>query len=274
MTGTASASALAGVPDLSRLITRRERIRLPIWCYAILASVAGTAYSFKTLYATAESREQFADGIGKNPALAVLYGRPFDLTTIGGLTTWRMGVFGALLLAIMSIVTVNRHTRAEEEAGRFELVATKTGRLRWAAAHLAYPLLGSALLLVAAGAGAGLAHGARSGDLGAQLAQLIGAALIQVTAVWVVVGLTVAAFGLAPQATAYVGWIAVGICILFQELGPILGLSHWITDISPFAQVPRAPGVAIAAEPLLVMTAIAAVLLVLGLIGFRRRDVG
>ena len=537
---TASASVMAGVPDLTKLITRRERIRLPIWCYAILASVGGTAYSFKTLYATAESREQFADGIGKNPALAVLYGRPFDLTTIGGLTSWRMGVFGALLLAIMSIVTVNRHTRAEEEAGRFELIgagavgrhaplvavlrvvlgtqfalgaivglvlvvlgqpasgsfllgfsiasggwvfagvaaitvqltdfgrsaaglaftvlgaaclvraigdgsgatgamwltwlsplgwseqtepyagdrwwvlallaaatagliaiafriavrrdlgsgifparpgpasaatllrsvsalswrmqrgnllgwaiglllggavlgsiadsvgellgssdrvqqlfermggqsaienaylasamniigiivacyaiqttarlraeetggrlepllATGTGRLRWAASHLVYPLLGSALLLVVAGAGAGLAHGARSGDLGTQLAQLIGAALIQVVAVWVVVGLTVAAYGLAPQATAYVGWIAVGVCILFQELGPILELSHWITDISPFAQVPRAPGVAIAAEPLLVMTAIGAVLVVLGLVGFRRRDVG
>ena len=536
----ASANALAGVPDLTKLITRRERIRLPIWCYAILASVGGTAYSFKTLYATADSRQQFADGIGKNPALAVLYGKPFDLTTIGGLTTWRMGVFGAVLLAIMSIVTVNRHTRAEEEAGRFELVgagavgrhapliavlrvvlstqlalgvivgfvlvvlgqpaagsfllglsitgggwffagvaaitvqltdfgrsaaglaftvlgaaylvraigdgsgangptwltwlsplgwteqtqpyagdrwwvlalllaatavlvavafriaarrdlgsgvfparpgpatgatllrsvnalswrmqrgnllgwaiglliggavlgsiadsigqllgsservqqlfqrmggqsgivnaylaatmnilgliaacyaiqttarlraeetsgrlepllATPTGRLRWAAGHLAYPLLGSALLLALAGAGAGLAHGARSGDLGTQLAQLIGAGLTQVTAVWVVVGLTVAAFGFLSQATAYVGWIAVGVCILLQELGPILKLSHWITDISPFSQVPRTPGVAIAAEPLLVTTAIGAALLVLGLLGFRRRDVG
>lgn len=50
-----SASAMAGVPDLTKLITRRERIRLPIWCYATLASVGGTAYSFKSLYATAAS---------------------------------------------------------------------------------------------------------------------------------------------------------------------------------------------------------------------------
>jgi ABC-2 type transport system permease protein len=535
-----TAPALAGVPDLTKLIMRRERIRLPVWCYALLASVGGTAYSFKTLYSTAESRQQFADGIGKDPALAVLYGKPFDLTTIGGLTTWRMGVFGAALLAVMSIITVNRHTRAEEEAGRFELVgagavgrhapliavlrvvlgaqlalgviiglvlvllgepasgsfllglsiaaggwifagvaaitvqltdfgrsagglaftvlgaaylvravgdgsggngptwltwlsplgwseqtqpyagdrwwvlallvagtaaliavafriagrrdlgggvfparpgparagallrsvsalsarmqrgsllgwaiglligsavlgsiadsigellgssarvqqlfermggqsgienaylaaamniiglivacyaiqttarlraeetsgrlepllATSTGRVRWALSHLAYPLLGSALLLVIAGAGAGFAHGGRSGDLGTQLGQLVGAGLIQVTAVWVVVGLTVLAFGFAPQATAYVGWIAVGVCILLQELGPILKLSHWITDISPFSQVPRAPGVAVAAEPLLIMTALGAALLVLGLIGLRRRDIG
>jgi ABC-2 type transport system permease protein len=535
-----SATGLAGVPVLTRLITGRERIRLPIWCYALIASVGGTAYSFKTLYATAESRRLFAEGIGRNPALAVLYGKPFDLTTIGGLTSWRMGVFGALLLAIMSIVTVNRHTRAEEEAGRYELIgagavgrhapliavlrfvigaqcaigaviglvlvvvgepasgsfllgfsmasggwvfagvaaitaqltdfgrsaaglaftalggaylvraigdesgangptlltwlsplgwteqtqpyagdrwwvlapaaagtaallavafrlaarrdlgsgivparpgparggellrsvsalsarlqrgnllgwaiglllggavlgsiadsigellgssarvqqlfermggqhgienaylaaamniiglvvacyaiqttvrlrteetsgrlepllATATGRLRWAASHLAYPLLGSALLLLIAGAGAGLAHGGRSGELGSQLVQLMGAGLIQVTAVWVVVGLTVAAYGFAPRATAYVGWTAVGVCVLLQELGPILKLSHWITDVSPFAQVPRAPGVAVAAQPLLVMTVLAAVLLALGLGGLRRRDIG
>jgi ABC-2 type transport system permease protein len=92
--------------------------------------------------------------------------------------------------------------------------------------------------------------------------------------VWVVVGLTVAAYGFAPRASAYVGWIAVGVCILLQELGPILKLSHWITDISPFAQVPRAPGVAVGAEPLLIMTALGAALLALGLAGLRRRDIG
>jgi ABC-2 type transport system permease protein len=194
------------------------------------------------------------------------------------------GIENAYLASVLNIVGVvvacyaiqtTARLRTEETSGRLEpVLATKTGRLRWAASHLVYPLLGSALLLVTAGAGAGLAHGARSGGLGTQLAQLIGAALIQVPAVWVVVGVAVAAYGLAPRATAYVGWIAVGVCILLQELGPIFELSHWITDISPFAQVPRVPGVAIAAQPLLVMTAIGAALVVLGLVGFRRRDVG
>ncbi len=184
-----------------------------------------------------------------------------------------MNIIG-LIVACSAIQTTAR-LRTEEAGGRLEpLLATSTSRLRWAASHLAYPLLGSALLLVIAGAGAGFAHGGRSGDLGAQLAQLVGAGLIQVTAVWVVVGLTVLAFGFVPQATSYVGWIAVGVCILLQELGPILKLSHWVTDISPFSQVPRAPGVAVAAEPLLVLTGVGAALLVVGLIAFRRRDIG
>jgi len=177
-------------------------------------------------------------------------------------------------VACYAIATTTR-LRAEETNGRLEpLLATGIGRLRWAASHLVYPVLGSALLLALSGFGVGLAHGARSGGLGTQLARLVGAGLIEVPAVWVLVGLTVAVYGLAPAAAGYVGWSAVGVCILLQELGPILKLSHWITDISPFAQVPRAPGVPIPMQPLLIMTALGAALLAVGLAGFRRRDVG
>jgi ABC-2 type transport system permease protein len=533
-------AATAGVPELGKLIVRRERIRLPIWCYALLASVGGTAYSFRRLYPTPQARVQFAATAGKSPALDVLYGKPSDLTSLGGLTAWRMGVFGALLLAVLSIVTVVRHTRAEEEAGRFELVGagavgrhapliavlrvvlgtelalglligavsialgtavsgaflfglgmaacgwffagvtaitvqltdfgrsagglaflvlgvayllralgagsggsgaawltwlspigwveqaqpfagdrwwvpllnlagtvvlvalafrlarardlgggifparpgparaaaylrsvgalgwrmqrggligwgvglllfgavlgaiadsiaeilgtsaqahdiiermggqsgivdaylascmnilglvvaffaigatvrlrteetsgraeplltTGTARTRWAASHLVYPVLGSAVLLALGGAAAGLAHGGRAGHLDRQLAELVWAGLIQLPAVWVAVGLTVAVFGFFPRATAAVGWSFVGLCILLQELGPLVRLNHWITDLSPFAAVPRAPGVAIPAQPLLVMASLGAVLTAAGLIGLRRRDVG
>jgi len=530
-------AGMAGVSELAGLVTRRERIRLPIWCYALLASVGGTAYSFRQLYPTPASRVEFAATVGTDPALDVLYGKPFDLTSIGGLTAWRMGVFGSLLLAVMSIVTVVRHTRAEEEAGRFEFVgagavgrhapliavlrtvlavqlvlgvlvgavltafgtgasgafllglalaacgwffaavaaitvqltdfgrsagglaftvlgaayllrcfgagtnagwlswlspvgwteqaqafagdrwwvpalgavgtavlvgiafrlaaardlgggifparpgpaagawslrsvgalgwrlhranligwgiglllfsavlgaiadsivelvgtsrqadeiiqrmggqhgivqaylascmnilglvvafyavlttvrlraeetsgrvepvlATKTGRVRWAVSHLAYPVVGSALLLALSGLAAGLAHGGRSGDLGRQSAELVWAGLIQLPAVWVAVGLTVAVYGYFPRATGAVGWSFVGLCILVQELGPLFRLSHWVTDVSPFTAVPRAPGVAIPAEPLLVTAAVGLALTTAGLIGLRRRDIG
>ena len=121
---------------------------------------------------------------------------------------------------------------------------------------------------------AGLAHGGRSGDVGRPLAELVWAGLIQLPAVWVAVGLTVAVYGFFPRAAAAVGWSFLGLCILLQELGPLLRLSHWITDVSPFAAVPRAPGVAIPAEPLLVTAGLGLVLTAAGLIGLRRRDIG
>lgn len=184
-----------------------------------------------------------------------------------------MNILG-IVVACYAVQTTLR-LRTEEAGGRLEpILATGTARLRWAASHLLYPVAGSALLLGLCGLGVGLVNGARTGRLADQLAQSASAGLIQVTAVWVLVGLTLAVYGLAPRAAAAVGWSAVAVCVLLQELGPILELGHWITDVSPFDQVPRAPGVAISEQPLLIMTAVAVTLCALGLAAFRRRDLG
>src|SRR5262245_2461364 len=116
-------SAYTGVGELSRLDARRDRLRLPIWVYVIAALIASTAYSFKDLYHTVESRVAFGDTIKSNSALIAIDGRLFDSTTTGGLTAWRFGGIAAVVAAMMAILTVVRHTRAEEDAGRTELVS-------------------------------------------------------------------------------------------------------------------------------------------------------
>ena len=45
-------------------------------------------------------------------------------------------------------------------------------------------------------------------------------------------------------------------------------------DISPFSHVPRLPGSAVSATPLIWMAAVAVALAVAGLAGLRRRDLG
>ena len=72
-----------------------------------------------------------------------------------------------------------------------------SGRLRWAASHLVFALLGTALLLAAAGAAGGLAYGAQVHDVGGQFGRVLGAALVQLPATWVLAGLGVALIGLA-----------------------------------------------------------------------------
>ncbi len=112
-----------GTGTLAKLSARRDRIRLPVWVYAIVALVASTAYAFKGLYTTVAQRIEFADQIRANGALVAVTGRIFDDTTIGGLTAWRFGGFASVLAALMSVLTVVRHTRAEEDSGRTELVS-------------------------------------------------------------------------------------------------------------------------------------------------------
>jgi ABC-2 type transport system permease protein len=116
-------STLAGTGPLAKLAGRRDRVMLPAWIYVLTALVAGTAYSFRSLYPTAAGRAEFVATAGHNPALLSLYG-PLYGNSIGSLTAWRYGAFAALGAALMSIFIVVRHTRADEETGRLELVGS------------------------------------------------------------------------------------------------------------------------------------------------------
>lgn len=162
---------------------------------------------------------------------------------------------------------------SSEEAGqRAEpVLATATSRMRWLLSHLIFALLGPAVALLAAGLGAGLVHGARTGDITGQLPRVLAGALVQVPAVWVLTGITIAVFGLIPRLTA-LAWGALVLFVLLGEFGSLLGLDHRVLEVSPFSHLPHLPGGAVSAAPLLWLLATAAVLIVAGALRFRRRD--
>ncbi|GAA1827785.1 exporter of polyketide antibiotics [Luedemannella flava] len=183
-----------------------------------------------------------------------------------------LGITGLVVAAYTVQATLR--LRGEEAAGRLEpLLATRTRRVQWALSHLAFAVVGTALLLAVAGAAGGLAYGSQIGDVGGQTWALLGAALVQAPAAWVLAGIGAALFGLAPR-FAGLTWAALVLCLLVLEIGEILGLSQWIVDASPFAHVPKLPGAAFTAAPLLWLTVAAAGLATAGLTAFRRRDIG
>lgn len=193
----------------------------------------------------------------------------------GLLDAYLAAVFGIVgLVAAAYSIQATLRLRAEESAGRLEpLLATRTDRLRWAGSHLLFALLGTALLLAVAGVGAGVAYGAAVHDIGGQVPRMLGDALVQLPATWVLTGLGVALFGLAPRLTTLT-WAGLGGCFLLLEVGALVGLNHWAIDMSPFAHVPKLPGSPFTVTPLLWLLAVAAALTAAGLAGFRRRDVG
>jgi ABC-2 type transport system permease protein len=120
---------LAGTGALARLAFRRDRVMLPAWVYVITAAIASNSYSLNKLYPTVAARADLAASGGRNPALVFLYGR-FWGDSLGAVSAWRYGVWAAIFAALMSIFLVIRHTRADEEAGRLELVGSAAvGRL-------------------------------------------------------------------------------------------------------------------------------------------------
>jgi ABC-2 type transport system permease protein len=178
-------------------------------------------------------------------------------------------MMGMVASAFAVSLTLRLH---QEESGlRAETtLAGAVSRTRWLASHLVAALLGSAVAMLAAGVTAGLLYGAAADDVGGKLAMVVGAAAVQLPAVWLASAVAVGLFGLAPRFTP----VAWGILIAFIALyliGSLAGYPQWVLDLEPFAHVPRV-GSDFTFVPLLWLLAVDAALITLGAMAFRRRD--
>jgi ABC-2 type transport system permease protein len=189
-------------------------------------------------------------------------------TRLGGTSEITGAYFGAVggmlgLIAAGYGVQATLRLRDEEVAGHAETLLTDSvGRLRWVAGHLVFALLGPAVALAVAGLGEGLVHGDVTG--------LIGGALAELPAVWVLTAVAVLLFGVLPRASA-LAWGPLAICVLMLLVGQTLRLDQWVLDVSPFTHISHLPTVN--AAPLVVLTLVSIAVGAAGLASFRRRDV-
>src|ERR1700761_2617448 len=139
---------LTGTGALVRLALRRDRVMLPAWVYVVVGGVAANAYTFAKLYKAASSRAALVASGESNPALLFLYGR-LNGDSVGALTAWRYGVWGALFAVLMSVFLVIRHTRGDEETGRLELIGSaRVGRQAPLASAIAVAAAANIILTV------------------------------------------------------------------------------------------------------------------------------
>lgn len=165
-----------GTWTLLKLALRRDRIRLPVWIISIVGLTLMIAMSFPDIYPTADERQARA-ALMLNPATLALAGPGHGLEdyTFGAMMTNEMLGFTAIVVALMSILLVVRHTRSEEESGSAELVrANAVGRYAQLTAAVKEVVLANILIAVLIGAGLG-ALGVES--MGWEGSLLYGAAL-------------------------------------------------------------------------------------------------
>jgi ABC-2 type transport system permease protein len=176
------------------------------------------------------SRVQAAAASNNTASLVALYGRVYDPASLGALAMLKMSGLGAALVAVLAILIVVRHTRAEEEAGRLELLgATVVGRYA--------PV--TAALLVALGSNLVLGLLTTLGLLGAGLPA---AGSVAFGLGWAGVGIAFAAIAavaaqLISGARAAIG-IAVatlGLAYLLRAVGDTAGADgpSWLSWLSP-----------------------------------------
>ena len=134
-------------------------------------------------------------------------------------------------------------------------------------------VIGSAVVLAAFGLPAGLTYGLSTGNVGYELPRVLVAALAYLPAVLVVVGITMALYGLVSR-LSFVSWGALGAFILVELIGETLQVSQSILNISPFNHVPTVLVSGVSLMPLVSLTFVALVLTIVGLVGFQRRSIG
>ncbi|MFG2330075.1 ABC transporter permease [Streptomyces sp. NPDC048604] len=175
-----------------------------------------------------------------------------------------VGLFG--MMAGLFVVGSVLRLHSEETSQRAEpLLAGALGRLRWACGHLVVAFGGAALIMTLAAVGLYASYGKDFGPI-------LGAALAQLPAIWVLGGLAVLLWGASPK-TAPAAWGAAGLVLLLGWIGPALNLPQAALNLSPFGHLPKLPGPDLTWSPLLALTAIAAALTTTGLWRLRHRDV-
>lgn len=113
---------------LVRFRLRRERIITPVWVLVIAASVLFVAAALADTYGTHDLRVSVIGVIGTDPTVLALRGAP-DGASAGSFFMMEIGSYLLLLAAFMNTFLAVRHTRADEEQGRSDLVvATRAGR--------------------------------------------------------------------------------------------------------------------------------------------------
>jgi ABC-2 type transport system permease protein len=269
---TGSSGPRTGTGTLVRFMLRRDRVKLPGWVGGLGLFVVYIGAALPTI---APTEDDLAAAV---PLLEQPVGRMFTGPAFGMDDPTYERFFAAgyapylfLLAALMNIMLVTRHTRAEEQTGRAELVrANVVGRDAPLTAALLVAAVTNALAaLVVTGLAVGNGF-ATSGSLLVGLATgLTGMAFAGVTAVTVQLSEN-------SRAAAGSAGAVLGLAFLLRALGDMAAVGgsalSWASPLGWAAQT--APYVHDRWLPLLLLVVLAAIGVVLGFVLQGRRDFG
>jgi ABC-2 type transport system permease protein len=267
--------------SLTRLLLAqlaRDRWTSPIWILGIAALGMAAASAVATEFADATDRTAIIVVASINPAFLFLRGTP-DGTGIGAVVFFQAFSFMAVLAGLMSTFLVVRHSRADEELDRAEMItSTPVGRTAPLAATILLGTLANAVLALL------VVAGFIAGGLAPRGAAVAGLAVGAVG--FVFVGIAAVVAQLVPTGRAANGTAAalVGLAFVVRGIGDALGEpsadllrveSSWLSWLSPIGWAQRSrpfsdadPG------PFLGLVAVALLLVATALVLRSNRDLG
>jgi ABC-2 type transport system permease protein len=234
--GATAGNPLAGTGLLIRFNLRRDRVRLPVWVLALTLGTVSSVFDFERSYSSAADRRSIAEAMS-SPAARAMSGPAHYLSdyTYGSMTGHQLLGFMTVLVAIMSVLTVTRHTRTEEETYRAELVrSTVVGRHAYLTAALSVAVIANtvlALLLWFSLAGLGMESVTSGGSL------LYGAANAAVGIVFAAVTAVTAQITAHSRGASGTAFAVLGLAYVLRALGDVG--NNWVAWLSPIGWAQR-----------------------------------
>lgn len=176
----------------------------------------------------------------------------------------------SIMSAVPTVMTMTK-LRGEEKKDRIEHLAGRAvSRPRLLGGYLLLSLLAGFVMLSLSALGLWGA-GAAGMEEEFKLGTIYGAVLAYYPALFAMIGLTVFLIGFFPKFTPLI-WMYIIYSFFVLYLGGLMQFPEWVGNLSPFGHIPEVPLEKITFLPLFLLSAMAVVLVLLGFIGFRRRD--
>ncbi|MGZ4249710.1 MAG: ABC transporter permease [Solirubrobacteraceae bacterium] len=270
--GSAGASRTAWTvrATVARRTLRDGRARTIAFAYVFAAVAYIQPISYRHTYPTIADRVSFARAFGSNKAVVLFYGKAYDLLTVGGYSAWRVGGTLSLFGAVFGLLAAVRALRAEEDAGRTELVlAGIVGRR--AAYASAMTAIGAATMLLGVAALIGCIAGGLALGGSAYLA------LAVITPVLVFVGVGAVTSQLAPsrRMALELGGAVLAAAFLLRVIADTSSGAGWLRWLTPLGWAEELRPFT-GAQPLVLVLPLAAtlVLIAAAMQVALRRDIG
>ena len=264
-------SGLVGTGDMARLALRRDRVWAPSWVLAVVVMCGYMVAGISIAYPTDRDLGAIVSFV-QGPAGTIMSGPGYGLDepTHASVFAAVYGLYVFILAAFMNVLLVVRHTRADEESGRTELLrAGVVSRHASLAAVGATAVLADVVLAV-------LIAAALSGPFGVAGAVLFGVSVGSVGLAFAGIAAVVVQVSESTRMATGLGSAVIGIAVVVRGAGDVLGENgsplSWFSPLA-WAQQTRV-FVDPRAWPLLPCVALAAVCFAAGAMLQGRRDVG
>jgi ABC-2 type transport system permease protein len=145
-------SPLTGTGPLLRTSIRHDGRLLAPWILFATALSVSSVLVYPWIFPSVQARAGLAAAVGSNPALGLIFGPAYNLATTDGFNSWRSLALGGLLAGLGVIFAITRATRAQEDSGQAELLASAVmGRAARLMTGIGMALIGSVLIGLVAG---------------------------------------------------------------------------------------------------------------------------